>query len=135
MNASSEESPRRFAIVESDPFDADRDRAILFFNRSLGPDRAQEWAVGLVRAIAALTGFPGPLSHARDEEASAFYGREVRRLLYYGPTRRRSGTPVRLLFTLLPPDPDDPPEAAESVLFLLRLLRGAQILQLDAPPE
>ncbi len=135
MNASSEEPPRRFAIVESDRFEVDWDRAILFFNRSLGPDRAQEWAVGLARAISALPDFPGPLSHARDEEASDFYGREVRRLLYYGPTRRRSGTPARLLFSLLPPDPDEPPETAETVVFLLRLLFGAQTLQPDDPQE
>jgi len=54
-------------------------------------------------------------------------------LLYYGPTRRRSGTPVRVLFTILPPAPDDPPEAAESVILLLRLLRGTQTLAPDDP--
>ena len=81
-------------------------------------------AQGLARAIFGLTGFPGPLSHARDEEASAFYGREVRRLLYYGPTCRRSGTPVRLLFSIVPPDPTEPPETAESVLFLCACCTG-----------
>lgn len=79
-------------------------------------------------AVEDLTGFPGPLSHARDEDATDHYGREVRRLLYYGPTRKRSGTPVRILFTILPPDPAAPPEEAESVIFLLRLLHGAQRL-------
>lgn len=140
MNASSEnnfpeEPPRRFVLVESNPFDADRDQAILSFNRVLGPDRAQEWAVGLARTLADLPGFPGPLSHPQDEEASAFYSREVRRLLYYGPTRRRSGKPMRLLFTLLPPSPDEPPETAETVIFLLRLLHRAQRLQPGDPPE
>ena len=78
----------------------------------------------------ALMDFPGPLSHARDEEASAAYGREIRRLLYYGPTRRRTGAPARVLFTLLPPAGDDP--QAEAVIFLLRLLHGPQSL---AAPE
>ena len=127
-----EPEPTRYVVVESDPFEADRDRAILSVNRLLGPRAAGEWAAGLSRALSALPGFPGPLSHARDEEASAFYGREVRRLLFYGPTRRRSGTPVRLLFAVLPPDPAEPPETAETVLFLLRLLHGAQALQPDA---
>ena len=81
--------------------------------------------------MSALPDFPGPLSHAQDEAASAFYGREVRRLLYYGPTRRRSRTPVRVFFSIVPPDPADPPEVAETVLFLLRLLQGGQVLQHD----
>ena len=80
-------------------------------------------------------GSPASISHAREEEVSAYYGREVRRMLYYGPTKRRSGTPVRILFTILPPDPDDPPETAESVIFLLRLLHGAQPLIPDDPAE
>lgn len=132
MSGGMNEPPRRFVAVESDRFEADRDRAILSVNRILGPRHAGEWAAGLSRAISALPDFPGPLSHAQDEEASAYYGREVRRLLYYGPTRRRSGTPVRLLYTILPPDPTEMPETAESVLFLLRLL---QTLQPDDPPE
>ncbi len=130
---SEEPEPPQLVVVESDPFEADRDRAILSVSRLLGPKAAGEWASGLSRILSALPGFPGPLSHARDEVASAFYGREVRRLLYYGPTRRRSGTPVRLLFVVLSPDPAEPPETAESVVFLLRLLHGAQVLQPDAP--
>ena len=135
LNGVPEEPARRFVTVESDRFDADRDRMILSVYRAIGPERANEWAVGLSRVLSALPEFPGPLSHARDEEAPAFYGREVRRLLYYGPTRRRSGTPVRLLFSIIPPDPTEPPETAESVLFLLRLLHGAQVLQPSDSPE
>jgi len=86
----------------------------------------------LSRILSDLPNFPGPLSHARDEEASVHYKREVRRLLFYGSTRR-SGTPVRILFTLLPPAPDDPPKTAETVIFLLRLLHGAQSLLPDEP--
>lgn len=91
-------------------------------------DFAGRWLKRLSEVFADLTGFPGPLSHARDEAASAVFGREVRRLLYYGPTRRRTGVPVRILFTVLPPDPAEPPETAESVILLLRLLHGAQTL-------
>ena len=131
MSSDRDEGPRRYVVVESDRFEADRDRAVLSVYRLLGPKAAGEWAVGLSRALSALPDFPGPLSHAQDEAASTFYGREVRRLLYYGPTRRRSGTPVRLFFSIVPPDPADPPETAETVLFLLRLLQGAQVLQPD----
>lgn len=92
----------RYALVESDRFEVDRDRAILSVNRILGPRAAGDWAIKLPRTLSDLPGFPGLLSHARDEEASTHYGREVRRLLFYG-SARRSGTPVRLLFILLPP--------------------------------
>ena len=135
LNGASEEPAHRFVVVESDRFEADWDRAVLSVARAFGPERANDWAQGLSRAISALPEFPGPRSHSQDEEASAFYGREVRRLLYYGPNRRRSGTPLRLLFAILPPDPDEPPETAESVLFLLRLLHGGQVLQPDDIPE
>ena len=123
-----QDGPIRYVVVESDRFADDRDRAVLSFNSRQGPERATLWYKDLAQAINALTGFPGPLPHARDEDASDFYGREVRRLLYYGPTRKRSGTPVRILFTIIPPAADEPPETAESVIFLLRLLRGGQTL-------
>lgn len=134
MSEDTDDLPR-FAVVESDPFEADSDRAILSVGRLLGSRSAGEWAAGLSRLLSSLPAFPGPLSHARDEEACAYYGREVRRLLCYGPTRRRSGVPVRLLFTIFPPNPDESPDMAESVIFLLRLLHGAQVLQADPPSE
>ncbi len=110
-----DETPVRYVLVESDRFEADRDRAILSVNRILGPRAAGDWAAKLSRALSDLLSFPGPLSHARDEEASIHFKREVRRLLFYGSTRR-SGTPVRILF-----------------IFLLRLLHGAQSLLRDDP--
>ena len=120
----------KYVLVFSDPADADLDRMNISLNRR-DPNYAVRWEAGLSQALQDLLDFPGPLSHARDEEASAHYSREVRRMLYYGPTRRRSGAAVRVLFTLLPPAPDDPPETAETVIFLLRLLHGPQSLTSD----
>jgi|GEM_PF-1920126 len=134
MNSLQEDSPTRYVIVESDRFASDRDRTVLGFNGRQGPEQANTWYKGLIQALDDLPGFPGPLSHGRDEDAMDFYGREVRRLLYFGPTRKRSGTPVRILFTVLPPAPDEPPETAESVIFLLRLLRGGQTLVAEDDP-
>ena len=122
--------PQRYVIVSSDRYDADRENYFLSLNGLLGPVYSGKWYDDLALTVNDLTGFPGPLSHARDEEASGLYGREVRRLLYYGPTRRRTGAPVRILFTLLPPAEGDPER--ESVIFLLRLLHGSQAL---SPPE
>ena len=52
------------------------------------------------------------------------YGYEVRRMLYFGPDSRRSGTPYRVLFTILPPPPDED----EAIIRVLRILHGAQRL-------
>lgn len=119
-------------LVFSDPAEADLEQMNISLNRR-DPDYAVRWEAGLTQALRDLLDFPGPLSHVRDEEASAHYSREVRRMLYYGPTKRRSGVPIRVLFTLLPPAPDEPPETAETVIFLLRLLHGPQSLVSDAP--
>lgn len=123
-----------YAVVYSDPADADLER-MSFQLTGRDPNIAAKWEAGIRQAVQKLPEFPGPLSHAHDEEASVHYGREVRRMLYYGPGRRRSGTPVRILFTLLPPASGDPPETAETVVFLLRLLHGAQSLLRDDPAE
>ena len=116
-----------YVLLYSDPAEADLERLNVFHNRR-DPDYMAKWEADLSRALQELSGFPGPLSHARDEEASAYYGREVRRMLYYGPTKRRTGTPVRILFTVLPPDPAEAPETADAAIFLLRLLHSAQAL-------
>lgn len=129
------ENEPRFVIVTSDPYDRDRDKLYLYQNRVMGPYYADRWLNGLEKSISDLTGFPGPLSHARDEDATNHYGREVRRFLYYGLARKRTRTPARILFTILPPDPAAPPDEAESVIFLLRLLHGAQALLSEERPE
>ena len=129
-----EDTPLRYIVRESGQYEADYEAA--FLRRvSQDADFAGRWLKRLDEVLADLTGFPGPLSHTRDEAASAIFGREVRRMLYYGPTNRRTGTPVRILFTVLPPDPTEPPETAESVILLLRLLHGAQALTPDPPEE
>ena len=129
-----EDAPIRYVLVESDRYEDDRDRAVLSENARMGPQYANIWFVTLTQTLLDLTEFPGPLSHARDNDASDYFHREVRRLLYYGPTRRR-GVPVRILFTLLPPDPADPPDTAETAIFLLRLLHGSQSLLAEDTPD
>jgi hypothetical protein len=42
-------------------------------------------------------------------------------MLYYGPTGRRSGTPYRVLFTIIEPAPGE----NEGVVRVLRILHGA----------
>ena len=92
MTGCAEEETPRYVVVESDRFADDRDRAVLRYNGRLETEYADTWYKRLTQALEDLTGFPGLLSHARDEDATNHYGREVRRLLYYGPTRKRSGS-------------------------------------------
>lgn len=129
-----DEEDIKYVVVVSDQADADRDRLNLFYMRR-DTQFGKRWDAELQITLAELTGFPGPLSHAKDEAAAALFGREVRSLRYYGPTQRRTGVPTRLLFTLLPPDPNEPPETDETVILLLRLLHGAQALLPDDPEE
>lgn len=133
MSSPVEDAPRRYVIVYSDRAGADVD-SLNFFHNGRDHVFGERWDTALHQAVDDLTEFPGPLSHARDEDASDFYGREVRRMLYYGPTRKRTGTPVRVLFTVLPPAEGEPPETAEWVIFLLRLLRGGQTLAPEEDP-
>ena len=135
MSKPQEDAPFRYIIVESDRFADDRNRVVLNLSGRLGPEYANTWYKKLTLAINDLNGFPGPLSHARDEDATDHHDREVRRFLYYGPTKKRTGTPVRILFTILPPDTAAPSEEAEAVIFLLRLLHGAQLLISEDAPE
>ncbi len=127
------EGERRYAVFVTDRAEADAQNAALRLARQLGPDYVARWQSDLEKALAELAHFPGPRSHARDEEASALYGYEVRRLLYFGPstqpgqnrTRRGSGAAYRVLFTIMPPAPGE----SESLIRVLRVLHGAQSLQ------
>lgn len=127
-------NPPRYVVRESEPYEIDRDSVFLSLLAS-DPGYAGRWLKRLGEVTNALAEFPGPGAHATEEAASDRYKREVRRLFYYGPTRRRSGVPVRILFTIFPPATDDPPETAESVILLLRLLHGRQVLDPGDPAE
>jgi plasmid stabilization system protein ParE len=112
---------RRYQVVRAERAEKDQDDAFLRRNGLLGPRVAAEWLKGLDNAIADLANFPGPRSHTIDDLASNRFGVEVRRMLYYGPTGRRSGTPYRVLFTIIEPAPGE----NEGVVRVLRILHGA----------
>ena len=121
MNLDDEPS-RRFEVIRAERAELDQDKAVLRWNRVLGPRAANEWIAGLIKAIAALAEFPGPRSHPKDEDACDRFGIEVRRMLYYGPSKRRSGTPYRVLFTVIEPAPGG---EHEGIIRVLRILHGA----------
>jgi plasmid stabilization system protein ParE len=111
---------RRYQVVRSERAEKDLDDAFLRRNGLLGPRAAGEWLKELDYAIDDLANFPGPRSHAIDDFASNRFGLEVRRMLYHGPGKQhRSGTPYRVLFTIIEPAPD------EGIIRVLRILHGA----------
>lgn len=123
MSLTPSENAPVYVVHETERVEADKQGTFLFIN-ARNPAYAGQWLAGLNRAITALADFPGPLSHARDEEACILFGYEVRRMLYRGPARRASGSAYRVLFTLLPPSPDE----GETTILVLRVLHGAQPL-------
>jgi plasmid stabilization system protein ParE len=130
----SEDAPepsRRYQVETTDRAAAEREDAFLNLLR-YSPEYAGRWLKGLNRALTNLPDFPGPRSHAVDPEATALFGRETRRMLYFGPTRRRSGIPYRVLFTVIEPTGGE----THGVIRVLRIVHGAQLLgQPDATDE
>jgi hypothetical protein len=114
--------------VSSDRYEAERDALVFQISYASGLNFSERWLESLNNVLEELPNFPGPLSHARDEDASTLYDCEVRRILYRGPAGR-SKQPVRVLFTLIPPAEDNP--HGGTVISLLRLLRGSQSLSAE----
>jgi len=123
-----DEDEHRYAISFSERAEAERD-AIQFNMTKRSPQYGGEWLRGLDNRVFGLAKFPGPLSHPRDEEASALFEMPIRRALYYGPTNRRGKSVWRVLFTLLPPAEPNRTE----IMRVLRVLHGAQPLL--PPPD
>lgn len=110
-----------YRVEPTELAEAERDAVYLRLNRLFGPEYAARWLTGLMQAMNALGEFPGPRSHPRDEKTSERLRVGVRRMLYHGPGKRRSGTPYRVLFTINEPAPGE----NEGVVRVLRILHGA----------
>lgn len=123
----SEEPPPHYTVTTSDRAEVDLENHFLRLIALVGPRYAGEWYAHLRRSVSDLGVFPGPLSHALDQEASALFDVEVRRMLYYGPGRQKARTPYRILFTVLPTRDD----GDKTIIRVLRVLHGKQ--QLVAP--
>ncbi len=113
----------RYVVFETDTAKAERDSVFTYLLPLLGPRVAADWYDGLGQAIAGLAELPGPLSHPIDTEATAYFGYDVRRLLYKGP-KRRASFGYRVLFTVLPPPPNEP----ETIVRVVRVLHTARPL-------
>jgi hypothetical protein len=117
------ESPR-YVIYFSDRALAERDSAYLYQMSILGLEYARDWLARFQIEMGKLKEFPGPKANAIDDEASEIFGKETRRLLYYGPRKQRRRVPYRVFFTITEPlGADD-----EGVLQIVRILHGSRPL-------
>ena len=112
-----------YDILQTERFEAERDTDAIFYLTKSGADFAGIWLIGLETFVAGLALFPGPYSHPVDQDATRLFGRETRRALYYGPTRKRSAIPYRILFTVTEPDTNDD----AGIILILRILHGSRL--------
>lgn len=115
-----------YRVDVSDPADAEAEEAVLWLARRVSPEYAGRWYAGLLRALRGLSAFPTRHPPARENDR---YDVQVRRMLYFGPGKRRSGTPYRVLFHVIEPSGGE----GEGVVRVLHVYHGAQ--QAGGPDE
>ena len=121
LNGASEQDSEgpRYLVEFTDPAQAEADAIYLQLSESLGLDFAFRWYEGLLLAANKLSFLPraNPIAPENDE-----YDVEVRRLIYSGPSKRRSGQVYRLLFYIIEPQQDE----AEGVIRIMHVWHGAK---------
>lgn len=113
------DSPPSYLVEFTEPALVDADTAYLSLSARVGPGYAIRWYEGLFEAAQGLSSFPR--SHAVAPE-NDIYGVEVRRLLYFGPSRTRGGGVYRVLFYIIEPQEDD----TAGVVRILHVWHGAK---------
>lgn len=110
--------PPHYLVEWSEPALLEADTAYLAVSGYAGPDDAFRWYAGLFEAGETLSSLPGihPIAPESDQ-----YDVEVRRLLYYGPSKRRGGQVYRILFFII-----KPVEESEGVVRILHVWHGAK---------
>ena len=121
--ARDEDAPRRYLVEFTEPALADADGLYLWLSPQVDPEYAARWYEGLFEAAQALSSMPRMHAVAPENDR---YDVEVRRLLYYGPGKRRARAPYRVLFYVIEPASDE----SEGVVRVLHVWHGAK-----GPPE
>lgn len=116
-----QDSPVLWDVVVSDLAEDDLGDAYRYIAGFTGTERAQEWVEDFYRTLYELALFPGPYANARDERASAFAGRETRRLLYRGSRKRPTKTAYKAYYLVTPPAEGE----NEGTILIYRILHGA----------
>lgn len=108
-----------YLVEFTEPALVEADAAYLWLSGLIGPEAAFLWYEGLFLAAEVLSSLPRVHPIAPED---AFYDVEVRRLIYYGPSRRRGRNVYRLLFHIIEPQEDE----SEGVVRILHVRHGAK---------
>ena len=116
----SEEGPSTYEVRLTEPAEVEVEAEHARLADLVSPEYADRWRDGLLAEIGKLALFP-----ARHEVAleNDLYDVEVRRLLYFGPTkRRRAASTYRILFYIVEPLPGE----AQGLVRVLHVWHGTQ---------
>lgn len=121
FNEASEQDsePARYLVEWTEPALLEADAAYLRLSQYPSPDYAILWYEGLFVAGETLSMLPRIHSVAPENED---YNVEIRRLLYHGPSGRRSSRVYRLLFYIIEPQQDE----TEGVVRIIHVWHGAK---------
>lgn len=121
FNKASEQDsePVHYLVEWTEPALLEADAAYLRLSQYPGPDYAILWYEGLFVAGETLSTLPRIHSVAPENEE---YNVEIRRLLYHGPSGRRSSRVYRLLFYIIEPQQDE----TEGVVRIMHVWHGAK---------
>jgi len=108
-----------YLVEFTEPAQIEADAVYLWFSERVGLDYAIRWYEGLLLAARELSSLPraNPIAPESDR-----YDVEVRRLLYYGPSKRRGRQVYRLLFHIIEPQEQED----EGVVRILHIWHGAK---------
>jgi plasmid stabilization system protein ParE len=118
-----------YELVITDVADGEIDAIADWLALNVSAEYAGRWYEGLRDALRTLTFMPR--SHAIAPE-NPRYEYEVRRLLYYGPSKRRGHSVYRVLFHVIEPGTGDEP----GIVRVLHVRHGARQAEgIDEAPE
>jgi hypothetical protein len=116
-----EDEPHHYEVRLTEPAEVDVEAERARLAGIVSEEYADRWQDGLLAEIQQLELFPASHPVAREND---LYNVEVRRSLYYGPSRRRrsSGAVYRILFHIIEPSEDEP----VGIVRVLHIWHGAR---------
>jgi plasmid stabilization system protein ParE len=112
------DQPPQYEIVLTEPAEIDIDQAHAWLSELLSPHYADRWQDGLLQELQQLAYLPSRFAIAPENDV---YDVTVRRLLYFGPTKRRKGSAYRVLFHIVDPVGDE-----AGIVRILHIWHGAR---------
>lgn len=92
--------PRVYEVRLTEPAEVEVETEHARLSDIVSPEYADRWQDGLLAEITRLAVFPALYEIAPEND---LYDVPVRRLLYFGPSKKRRGTAYRILFHIIEP--------------------------------